>query len=118
MPVSGGGFDQAYNVQTAVDTATRLVLATGVTQQTNDKQQVEPMLEALGRLPASLGRIDSAAMDNGYFSAANIQACLDREIEPLSPWAAKPATDATSCPDYVSEPPQAASTHRTVERCA
>lgn len=83
MPVSGGGFDQAYNVQAAVDTTTLLVLATGVTPQTNDKQQIEPMLEALGRLPASLGRIDSAAMDNGSFSAANVQACLDREIEPL-----------------------------------
>lgn len=41
------------------------------------------MLDALGRLPASLGRIDSAAMDHGYFSAANVQACLDRNIEPL-----------------------------------
>lgn len=83
MPVSGGGFDQAYNVQAAVDAATMLVLATGVTQQTNDKQQVEPMLDAVAALPESLGQVDSAAMDNGYFSAANVQACLDREIEPL-----------------------------------
>jgi transposase len=83
MPVSGGGFEQAYNVQAAVDTETMLVLATGVTQQTNDKQQVEPMLEALSALPDSLGQIDSAAMDNGYYSAANVQACLDRDIEPL-----------------------------------
>ena len=83
MPVSGGGFEQAYNVQAAVDTATMLVLATGVTQQTNDKQQVEPMLEAVAALPEALGRVESAAMDNGYFSAANVQACLDRHIEPL-----------------------------------
>ena len=83
MPVSGGGFEQAYNVQAAVDVETMLVVATGVTQQTNDKQQVEPMLEALAALPDSLGRVDSAAMDNGYFSAANVKTCLDRDIEPL-----------------------------------
>jgi hypothetical protein len=99
MPVSGGGFEQAYNVRAA-----------GVTQQTNDKPQVEPMLEAVAALPEALGQVDSAAMDNGYYSAANVQACLDRHIEPLialgreahhlpseerfGPDAPEPATDA------------------------
>ena len=80
MPVSGGGFEQAYNVQAAVDTATMLVMAAGVTQETNDKRQVEPMLAAL---PGALGRVESALMDNGYFSAANVGACAARGIEPL-----------------------------------
>lgn len=83
MPVSGGGFEQAYNAQAAVDTATMLVLATGVTQQSNDKRQVQPMLDALATLPEALGQVNSAAMDNGYYSAANVKACLDRRIEPL-----------------------------------
>jgi hypothetical protein len=83
MPVSGGGFEQAYNAQAAVDTATMLVLATGVTQQPNDKRQVKPMLDALAALPEALGQVDSAAMDNGYYSAANVKVCLDRHIEPL-----------------------------------
>jgi len=56
MPVSGGGFEQAYNVQAAVDAETMLVMATGVTQETNDKRQVEPMLESLAALPDALGR--------------------------------------------------------------
>jgi hypothetical protein len=83
MPVSGGGFEQAYNVQAAVDTATMLVMATGVTQETNDKRQVEPMLETLAALPDALGRVECALMDNGYFSAANIGACVAQGIEPL-----------------------------------
>lgn len=83
MPVSGGGFEQAYNAQAVVDIATMLVLATGVTQQSNDKRQVEPMLDALAALPEALGQVNSAAMDNGYYSAANVKACLDRRIEPL-----------------------------------
>ena len=38
MPVSGGGFEQAYNAQAAVDTETMLVVATGLTQAPNDKE--------------------------------------------------------------------------------
>jgi transposase len=83
MPVSGGGFEQAYNAQAAVDTETMLVMAVAVTQQTNDKRQVEPMLEVLATLPGGLGRVESAVMDNGYFSAANVNACVERKIEPL-----------------------------------
>jgi len=83
MPVSGGGFAQAYNVQAAVDTETMRVVATGVTQATNDKRQVAPMLETLAALPDALGRVASALMDNGYFSTANVEACTERGIEPL-----------------------------------
>lgn len=83
MPVSGGDFEQAYNVQAAVDTATMLAVAVGVTQQTNDKQQVEPMLDALAALPDTLGRVEAALMDHGYFSAANALACAERDIEPF-----------------------------------
>jgi len=39
MPVSGGGFEQCYNAQTSVDTATTLVVSTHMTQATNNKQQ-------------------------------------------------------------------------------
>ena len=83
MPVSGGGFEQAYNVQAAVDTETMLVMATGVTQETNDKRQVEPMLATLAALPGPLGQVEIALMDNGYFSAANVGACAGQGIEPL-----------------------------------
>ncbi|MGZ9056259.1 transposase [Methylomagnum sp.] len=83
MPVPGGGFEQAHNVQAAVDAGTMLVLAVGVTRRTNDKRQAEPMLDAVAALPEALGRVDSAGMDNGYFSAANVKAGLARRIEPL-----------------------------------
>ena len=38
MPVSGGGFEQYYNAQAAVDAATLVVVATGVTQAPNDQE--------------------------------------------------------------------------------
>lgn len=82
MPVSGG-FEQAYNAQAAVDVGTMLVIATSVTQQPNDKQQVEPMLDRLQALSETLGTVDTLLGDNGFFSAANVKACAARGIEPL-----------------------------------
>src|SRR5271168_2715315 len=45
MPVAGSGFDQSYNAQAAVAADSLLVVAVDVTQEVNDKRQVEPMLE-------------------------------------------------------------------------
>jgi len=49
MP-SGGGFEQAYNAQTAVDTASMLIIAGDVSQNPNDKQELKPALDAIGAL--------------------------------------------------------------------
>src|SRR6266568_2713690 len=40
-----GSFVQAYNAQAAVDSAAQIIVAAEITQQTNDKQQLAPMLE-------------------------------------------------------------------------
>ena len=47
MPVAGGGFDQCYNAQAVVATASLLVIATAAVQAPNDKQQIAPMLEKI-----------------------------------------------------------------------
>lgn len=83
MPVSGGGFEQCYNVQAGVDTDTMLVFSAHVTQATNDKQQLEPALEKLQALPATLGKPTHLLADAGYFSGTNVQACVEQQIEPL-----------------------------------
>ncbi|MFL5284610.1 MAG: IS1182 family transposase [Rhodopila sp.] len=83
MPVPGGGFEQCYNAQAAVATGSLLVVATDVVQASNDKQQVTPMLAKLDALPEELGAIETLLADTGYFSAANVQACMAAEIDPL-----------------------------------
>jgi transposase len=83
MPVAGGGFEQAYNAQAAVAAGSMLVIAADVVQAANDKQQIEPMLERLGQLPEALGTPETLLADNGYFSAANVEACAKAKIEPL-----------------------------------
>ena len=83
MPVSGGGFEQSYNAQAAVDTDTMLVIATHVSQAPNDKRELLPILDELGALPTSLGQVNTMLADTGYCSQANVQHCHANQIEPL-----------------------------------
>jgi hypothetical protein len=83
MP-SHDGFVQGYNSQAAVDVETMLIVATGVSQQTNDKQQVEPMLAELKNLPEALGQSEVLLANSGYFSANNVKVCHEQNINPLT----------------------------------
>lgn len=83
MPVAGGGFEQAYNAQAAVDTGSLLVVAAAVTQTTNDKELVVPLLAQLAALPERLGQVDQRLADTGFCSGKNVDACEAAAIEPL-----------------------------------
>jgi transposase len=83
MPVPGGGFEQAYNAQAAVDADTMLVVATGVTQAPNDKEQIEPMLQTLKAQTDVLGAVERLIADTGFSSEKNIKACEAAHVEPL-----------------------------------
>jgi transposase len=83
MPVAGGGFEQCYNAQAVVAADSLLVVAADVVQATNDKQQLQPMLNKVITLPDELGKVKTMLADSGYFSAANVTACTAAEIEPL-----------------------------------
>jgi transposase len=82
MP-SHEGFVQAYNGQAAVDVDSMLIVAATLTQHTNDKQQVEPMLDELAKLTPALGKPGTLLADNGYFSQGNVKTCAARSITPL-----------------------------------
>lgn len=66
------GFEQAYNAQAAVDSTAQIIVAAAVTQEANDKQQLEPMLAKVqqncGRLP------EKASADAGYFNTEHLTA--------------------------------------------
>jgi hypothetical protein len=83
MPVSGGGFEQSFNAQAVVDTESMLILATHVTQATNDKEQIEPMLERVQANPVGLNQPQTWLADTGYYSEKNVAACVAAKIEPL-----------------------------------
>jgi len=73
------GFDQHYNVQVAVEQESMLIVATSLSNHPNDKQEAEPTLNALS---PKLGKPASAALDNGFFSEANIRTLEQRGIDP------------------------------------
>jgi transposase len=72
MPDGGrkGSFVQAYNTQIAVDSAQQIIVAAEITQESNDKQQLAPMLE---RVEQNMGTKPGAATaDAGYFSEEQV----------------------------------------------
>ena len=83
MPMPGGGFEQCYNAQAVVSEGSLLVVAAGVVQAPNDKQQLSTMLDKLAELPGELDKTDVLLADNGYFSEANVEACQAAGIVPL-----------------------------------
>lgn len=83
MKVASGGFDQCYNAQAAVDAPTMLVVANGLTQAPNDKQQVVPMIKTLQAQAPLLGQAKTLIADTGYSSETNTHACEEAQLEPL-----------------------------------
>ena len=99
------GFEQAYNAQAVVDRTAQIIVAAAVTQEANDKQQLQPMLEKVqencGRLP------EQASADAGYFnteqltdqrlSSVDLYVPPDRQKHGAAPetLAAATATDAS-----------------------
>ena len=82
MPISGGGFEQSFNAQAGVDTVSKLIVSSHVTQQSNDKQQLVPTLENLAALPKKLGTVSELIADSGYFSETNVVACEGNGVTP------------------------------------
>jgi hypothetical protein len=72
------GFEQAYNAQAVVDSTAQIIVAAAVTQEANDKQQLQPMLEKVkencGRLP------EKASADAGYFNTEHL---TDETLSPV-----------------------------------
>lgn len=74
-----GSFDYSYNAQISVDADLQIIVGQHISQNANDKQEVEPALQALKdtteRLP------DKASVDNGYWSGGNLQAFEQSSID-------------------------------------
>ncbi|MBA7707657.1 IS1182 family transposase ISPlba1 [subsurface metagenome] len=76
-------FVQAYNAQAAVDSQAQVIVAAEVTNEANDKQQVEAAVQQmeknLGQLPKEL------SADAGYYSDENVKGLQDAGVEALIP---------------------------------
>jgi transposase len=72
------GFIQGYNAQAAVDAVSQVIVAHGLSDASNDQQQLAPMLDAIeantGELP------DELSADAGYCSEANLERLEQKRV--------------------------------------
>ncbi len=74
------GFDQLYNAQVSVEQSCLLIASNTLSDRPNDKKEAVPTLDAIAG--QQIGWPNGSAMDNGYFSQANIEAFEARGVEP------------------------------------
>jgi transposase len=73
------GFVQGYNAQAAVEPDLQLIVGQRVTEATNDKEQLMPLVEAIQQQSGQ--RPEEVLADSGYCSEKNLQA-LESEEDP------------------------------------
>jgi transposase len=67
---SGDGFVQGFNAQAAVEPELLLIVGQSVTEATNDKKQLKPMVELIEQQSGQ--RPEAILADNGYCSEENL----------------------------------------------
>ncbi|HWO34912.1 MAG TPA: IS1182 family transposase [Candidatus Acidoferrum sp.] len=74
-----GSFVQGYNAQIAVDSASQVIVAAEITQETNDKQQLLPMI---AQIVTNLEqKPEKVSADTGYFSEANVTDASAKDVD-------------------------------------
>jgi transposase len=84
MKVSNKGWDQCLNAQIAVNEH-QIIVAADVTDETNDKKQVQPMIEQTQHNAAAAGvaeKVKEMVADSGFYSEANVEYLEGKEIDP------------------------------------
>lgn len=84
MKVSNRGWDQCGNAQVAVNEH-QIIVAADVTDETNDKQQVKPMIEQVQQNVAAAGvteKVKEMVADAGFYSEANVTYLAGKQIDP------------------------------------
>jgi transposase len=68
---TGGGFEQAYNAQAAVEIQSRLIVSPTVSDAPNDKEELVPTLGCVSPVVESIGAV---LIDSGFYSEAAVAA--------------------------------------------
>jgi len=100
MKVFNKGWEQCSSAEAAVDSKNQIIVSCDVTNETNDKQQYEPMLE---KTQANVGEdktIKAASADSSYYSESNVKYAEAKKID------AYIATEKTKHTDPVPKCPR------------
>jgi transposase len=95
-----GSFVQGYNAQIAVDSASQVIVAAEVTQETNDKMQLIPMI---AQIVTNLEqKPEKVSADTGYFSEANV---TDESVKDVDLYVATGRDKHSNVVETISDPP-------------
>ena len=97
-----GSFVQGYNAQIAVDSASQVIVAAEITQETNDKKQLIPMI---AQIATNLDqKPEKVSADTGYFSEANV---TDESVQGVDLYVATGRDKHSGVEETRSDPPRA-----------
>jgi len=74
-----GNYDYAYNAQISVDEKAQIIVGEHLSQNANDKKEVEPALEEIRETMGALPEKMSA--DNGYLSGSNLAELEEAQVD-------------------------------------
>ncbi len=74
-----GDFDYRYNAQISVDSDTQVIVGQHLSQNANDKQELQPALEQVEESTGTLP--DKMSADNGYMSGDNLEALDESPVD-------------------------------------
>ena len=81
LKANNKGWDQCGNAQAAVDSEDQIILACDVTDESNDKQQFEPMVRQIQENVGEDKKIKAASAGTGYYSESNVKFAEDKNID-------------------------------------
>ena len=80
---STNSFEQCYNGQAIVDDSSQVIVAAGLSQQANDVEEVEPILDILEENLGGIPHHTAITTDAGYFSETNLMLFEDALLNPF-----------------------------------
>jgi len=106
-----GSFVQGYNAQIAVDSTSQVIVAAEVTQETNDKKQLLPMI---AQIAINLDqKPEKVSADTGYFSEANV---TDESVKEVDLYVATGRDKHGAAVEASSDPPPAGASPKEAMR--
>lgn len=80
-----GRIEQSYNGQIAVDSKHKLILATNISQASDDISELQPMIERIECIVGELPEGTEISLDNGYYSGPNLEYLEDKKLNGYVP---------------------------------
>lgn len=80
---STNSFDQCYNGQAVVDDSFQVIVAANLSQNANDMDEVEPILDILEQNLGGIPQKTAITTDAGYFSETNLMLFEDALLNPF-----------------------------------